>query len=68
MRDDVARGQRLAKGNAIGLIPRSRRQIRRRNLFIRMLPHLPWRGLVAGGAQKAANAVTLEDYQRRGWS
>jgi len=34
-----------------------------RNLFIRALPYMPWRGLVAGGVQKAANAITLEDYQ-----
>lgn len=65
LRDDVGKGQRLAKGNAIGLIPRSHRQIRMRNLFIRMLPYLPWRGLVVGGVQKAANAITIEDYQRR---
>jgi hypothetical protein len=55
-------GQKLAKGNAVGLIPRSRGQIRMRNLFIRMLTHLPWKGLVAGGVQKAANAVELADY------
>ena len=59
----VAKGQKLAKGNATGLIPRSRNQIRLRNLFIRALPYMPWRGLVAGGVQKAANAITLEDYQ-----
>jgi 2-polyprenyl-6-methoxyphenol hydroxylase-like FAD-dependent oxidoreductase len=63
LRDFVARGQRLAKGNAIGLIPRSRPQIWMRNQFIRMLPHMPWRGLVAGGVQKAANAITLKDYR-----
>jgi len=33
-----------------------------RNQFIRMLPYLPWRGLVAGGAHKAASAITLKDY------
>ena len=55
-------GQKLAKGNAVGLIPRSRGQIRMRNLFIRMLPHLPWKGLVTGGVQKVANAVELVDY------
>jgi 2-polyprenyl-6-methoxyphenol hydroxylase-like FAD-dependent oxidoreductase len=63
LRDYVTRGQRLAKGNAAGLIPRSRSQIWVRNQFIRMLPHMPWRGLVAGGVQKAANAITLKDYR-----
>ena len=23
---------------------------------------LPWKGLIAGGVQKAANAITLKDY------
>jgi hypothetical protein len=27
------------------------------------VPHMPWRGLVAGGVQKAANAVILKDYR-----
>jgi 2-polyprenyl-6-methoxyphenol hydroxylase-like FAD-dependent oxidoreductase len=64
LRDYVRKGQKLAKGNAIGLIPRSRNQIRMRNLFIRLLPYLPWRGLAAGGVQKTANAITLKDYRR----
>ena len=63
LRDYVAQGQRLAKGNAAGLIPRSRPQIWMRNQLIRMLPHMPWRGLVAGGVHKAANAITLKDYR-----
>jgi 2-polyprenyl-6-methoxyphenol hydroxylase-like FAD-dependent oxidoreductase len=65
LRDYVRKGQQLAKGNAIGLIPRSPNQIRMRNLFIRLLPYLPWRGLVAGGVQKAANAITLKSYPGR---
>ena len=63
--DLVRKGQKLAKGNAIGLIPRSPNQIRMRNLLIRLLPYLPWRGLAAGGVEKAANAITLKDYQSR---
>jgi 2-polyprenyl-6-methoxyphenol hydroxylase-like FAD-dependent oxidoreductase len=65
LRDYVARGQRLAKGNATGLIPRSRSQIWVRNQLIRALPYLPWRGAVAGGVDKAANAIALQDYRRR---
>jgi 2-polyprenyl-6-methoxyphenol hydroxylase-like FAD-dependent oxidoreductase len=64
LRDFVRKGQRLAKGNASGLIPRSRSQIWLRNQAIRALPYLPWKGMVAGGAQKAANAITLKDYRR----
>jgi 2-polyprenyl-6-methoxyphenol hydroxylase-like FAD-dependent oxidoreductase len=63
MLEYVKVGQMLAKGNATGLIPRSRLQIRIRNQIIRMLPYLPWRGLITGGAQKVANAITLEDYK-----
>jgi hypothetical protein len=63
LRDYVSKGQRLAKGNAIGLIPRSRSQVWLRNQFIRALPYMPWRGLLAGGVQKAANAITLKDYR-----
>jgi hypothetical protein len=58
----VIGGQKLAKGNQLGLIPRSRTQIRMRNLFLRLLPHLPWKGIVTGGVQKAANAIRLEGY------
>jgi 2-polyprenyl-6-methoxyphenol hydroxylase-like FAD-dependent oxidoreductase len=63
MREYVKQGQKLAKGNAIGLIPRSRLQIWLRNHTIRMLPYMPWKGLITGGVQKAANAITLKDYQ-----
>ena len=62
LRDYVTGCQKLAKGNAIGLIPRSRRQIWLRNQAIRMLPYMPWRNLVAGGINKAVNAITLRDY------
>jgi hypothetical protein len=27
-----------------------------------MLPYMPWRNLVAGGVNKAVNAITLRDY------
>jgi 2-polyprenyl-6-methoxyphenol hydroxylase-like FAD-dependent oxidoreductase len=62
LRDFVNRGQKLAKANAGGLLPRSRSQIWLRNQAIRALPYLPWKGMVAGGVQKAANAISLKDY------
>jgi 2-polyprenyl-6-methoxyphenol hydroxylase-like FAD-dependent oxidoreductase len=65
LRDYVRKGQRLAKSNAAGLIPRSRTQVWLRNQFIRALPYLPWRSLVAGGVQKAATAITLKSYHHR---
>jgi hypothetical protein len=33
-----------------------------RNQFIRVLPYMPWKGLIAGGVQKAADAITLKEY------
>jgi 2-polyprenyl-6-methoxyphenol hydroxylase-like FAD-dependent oxidoreductase len=63
LRDYVRKGQQLAKGNATGLIPRSRSQIWLRNQLIRALRYMPWKGLLAGGVQKAANAITLTEYQ-----
>jgi 2-polyprenyl-6-methoxyphenol hydroxylase-like FAD-dependent oxidoreductase len=65
LRNFVTQGQKLAKGNATGLIPRSRSQVWLRNQFIRALPYLPWRRLVAGGVEKAANAITLKNYPSR---
>jgi 2-polyprenyl-6-methoxyphenol hydroxylase-like FAD-dependent oxidoreductase len=55
-------GQKMAKE----MVPRSRSQIWMRNLSIRALPYLPWKGLVTRGIlrplQQAANAITLKDY------
>lgn len=62
LRGYVGKGQKLAKANAVGLVPRSRSQIWLRNQFLRALPHMPWKGIVAGGVQRAASAITLKDY------
>ncbi|MFE6738979.1 FAD-dependent monooxygenase [Streptomyces tubercidicus] len=44
----------------------TRRQIRFRHLMMRMLPHLPWKNLVAKkiaeDVQRGANAITLKDH------
>jgi 2-polyprenyl-6-methoxyphenol hydroxylase-like FAD-dependent oxidoreductase len=65
LRDYVGKGHKLAKGNAAGLVPRTRSQIWLRNQFIRVLPYMPWKGVVAGGVQKAAHAIALRDYEER---
>jgi 2-polyprenyl-6-methoxyphenol hydroxylase-like FAD-dependent oxidoreductase len=65
LRDYVGKSHKLAKGNAAGLVPRTRSQIWLRNQFIRALPYMPWKGVVAGGVQKAANAIALRDYEER---
>lgn len=28
-----------------------------------MLPYMPWKGVIAGGIQKRANAITLKGHQ-----
>jgi 2-polyprenyl-6-methoxyphenol hydroxylase-like FAD-dependent oxidoreductase len=63
MREYVGRGQEQVKGASGFLLPKSRSQVWLRNQFIRMLPYMPWKGLVAGGVQKAANAIALKDYR-----
>ena len=62
MREYVRRGQEQAKGASGFLLTRSRSQVWLRNQFVRMLPYMPWKGLIAGGVQKAANAIALKDY------
>jgi 2-polyprenyl-6-methoxyphenol hydroxylase-like FAD-dependent oxidoreductase len=56
-------GQKMAKE----MVPKSRRQIWFRTQMLRVLPYLPWKGLVTRGIlrplQQAANAITLRDYQ-----
>lgn len=63
MRDYVTRCQKFARSGSGFLLPKSRAHIWSRNQFIRLLPHMPWRGFIGAGLQKTANAVTLKDYQ-----
>lgn len=51
----------LPGGNR-GFLPQTRFEAWMRDQFMRLLPHLPWRGAMFGGIQKAANAITLRDY------
>jgi hypothetical protein len=62
MREYVRRGQEQVKGASGFLLPKSRSQVWLRNQAIRMLPYMPLKGLIAGGVQKAANAIALKDY------
>jgi len=62
MRDYVSRCQKFAQGTGGALLPKSRAQIWFRNQALRMLPYMPWKGLISGGFQKTVNAVTLKDY------
>ena len=62
MREYVRRGQEQVNGASGFLLPKSRSQVWLRNQFIRVLPYMPWKGFIAGGVQKAANAITLKEY------
>ena len=62
MRGYVDRCQKFAKGGAGFLLPKSRAQAWFYCQSIRMLPYMPWRGVIAAGLQKTANAVTLREY------
>jgi 2-polyprenyl-6-methoxyphenol hydroxylase-like FAD-dependent oxidoreductase len=64
MRGYVERNQKSATRNAMGFVPRTRWQIWFRNQNVRALPYLPWKGVITGGPQKTARAITLDDYRR----
>jgi 2-polyprenyl-6-methoxyphenol hydroxylase-like FAD-dependent oxidoreductase len=57
-------GQKMAKE----MVPESRLQLWLRTQIMRALPYLPWKGLVTKQIleplKRAANAITLKDYQR----
>lgn len=61
LREYVERNQKSAE-NGKWFVPSSRFKIWFRNLNMRMLPYLPWKGLIAKAIQKQ-NAITLKDYE-----
>ena len=46
------------------MTPTSSAQIWFRNQMLKLLPYMPWKGLISGGFQKTVNAVALKDYAR----
>ncbi|MEJ3744401.1 FAD-dependent monooxygenase [Actinomycetes bacterium KLBMP 9797] len=62
MRTYVEANQKRPPGGVRGFTPRTRHGIWLRNQLIRAIPHLPGKGTMMGGIQKAANAITLKDY------
>ncbi|TDD23890.1 FAD-dependent monooxygenase [Nonomuraea diastatica] len=62
MRGYVAANMKLAEGSGTWLVPPSDTWIRMRNLNYRLLPYMPWKGLITKTASQAANAIDLEDY------
>ena len=69
MRGYVAVNHALARKYAKEMTVESRWQIRLRHLMLRMLPHMPWKKLIAkkiaGEVQRAAHAITLKDHPAR---
>lgn len=62
MREGVRRAQKFANGAHRFLLPTSRAQMWITNQAMRVMAHLPsW--LMSSDVEKAANAVTLKDYQ-----
>lgn len=70
MRGYVAVNHALAAKFAKEMTADSRRQIRLRHLMMRILPHMPWKNLVAKKIaedfQRGANAITLQDHPAPG--
>ncbi|MFB8000771.1 FAD-dependent monooxygenase [Nocardia sp. NPDC056000] len=62
MRPMVDACQRFAEGVGQWYAPGSKTMIKVRNLNVRLLPYLPWRGLIGGAPQKVARTVAAKDY------
>ncbi|MGP8301141.1 FAD-dependent monooxygenase [Streptomyces inhibens] len=66
MRGYVEVNHALARKFAQEMTADTRRQIRFRHLMMRILPHMPWKNLVAKkiaeDVQRGAHAITLKDY------
>jgi 2-polyprenyl-6-methoxyphenol hydroxylase-like FAD-dependent oxidoreductase len=62
MRPYVAACQKLGQDGAAHFIPQSRAASWATTQIFRLLPYLPFKGMITGGALKAANAITLPIY------
>lgn len=54
--------QQFAEGTGAWYAPASNAMIRFRNLNVRLLPYLPWRGLIGGAPQKVARTIPVTNY------
>lgn len=54
--------QRFAEGVGKWYAPPTDSMIRLRNLNVRLLPYLPWRGLIGGAPQKIARTIAVRGY------
>jgi len=61
LRRYVELGQQGPPGGEKMFLPTTKTGIRLRNLVMRTLPHMPWKSIIASGAEKATS-VPLKDY------
>ncbi|MCT9933440.1 FAD-dependent monooxygenase [Planotetraspora sp. A-T 1434] len=60
---DYARGcQKQGEGVSRWMVPENRFIAWFMNTNYRLLPYVPWKGLIAKGVRKTASAITLKDY------
>jgi 2-polyprenyl-6-methoxyphenol hydroxylase-like FAD-dependent oxidoreductase len=62
MLEAVRRAQKFASSASMSLLPKSRYQMRMVQRVMRLMEHWPFKGLATSGVEKAANAVTLKEY------
>ncbi len=62
LRGYIAGGQKQAAGGQAFLAPATWNKIRQRNLFFKILPYLPIKGLISRAATRTATAITVPDY------
>ncbi|MEU5693900.1 FAD-dependent monooxygenase [Actinosynnema sp. NPDC020468] len=63
MREYVDRCQKFALSGVDSMLPKSRMFIRMRDVFLRVMPHLPGAARLFGDLQRIANTVVLEERQ-----
>jgi 2-polyprenyl-6-methoxyphenol hydroxylase-like FAD-dependent oxidoreductase len=62
LRGYIAGGQKQAAGSQAFLAPATWNKIRQRNLFFKILPYLPVKGVISRAATRTATAITVPEY------
>jgi 2-polyprenyl-6-methoxyphenol hydroxylase-like FAD-dependent oxidoreductase len=65
MLEAVRQAQKFASSAPMTLLPKSRYQMRMVQRVMRLMEHWPFKGMATSGVEKAANAVTLKEYDTR---
>ncbi|MGS2641483.1 hypothetical protein [Streptosporangium sp. LJ11] len=64
MRAYAAGCQKSGDGVGRWMVPESRFMAWFVNQNYKLLPYVPWKGLIAKSIRRTANAITLKDYER----